>query len=810
MELIADVPPAPAPPRPARGRAACAEERRRPAEVLPARWRLALSGITLSGITLTRRRAAQKARWGQVAPQPIEAAPVLEEVSGVSSSAAMEEFTYESMVEYLGGQGVDLSQEGIWLGRIKCPCCGGGRTQELSFSVKMDRNRLFCKCWRANTCGRKFMFTDPASRTLWGPGSPAARATPDPMRVRQTYHHGASGAKKGKLGENLCDLTEEHEKFFADRKISRHTLDRNGVKSKKTQFGTAIVFQYFAEGQVVAEKMRALPKTFWSVQEHRCLYGVDHLKDAREVILTEGEIDKLAMDEAGLRHSASLQGGATGGLALGFGALAALRAAERVVLAVDGDPAGQECAKKTLIALQKELKREDRFYLVRWPEGCKDANDVLMTHGPEKLRTLVQEAEAFRLRPWEDFKFHEIVEHIIEQGRQDPQEVAAKFQYNLRCPRCGCEQFTCIYHSRRRHQSQLLQCRCPQCCEKGIRVRKDADSWKAPPASLETLEHLHKRVTGQLAHRQIYGASTGWKAFDQIWRPLPGEVTVATGIPGHGKSEFLLSLAMNMAHLHGDRTLVFAFESNFKNLAIQLDVKARATCPSLENDDADKALDWIEEHFIVHSEHEEALTLDSILQIGEDEVKQANEEQKPIQMMIIDPYNWIERSQEDQQEPEFEYIGRLMSELRCFAKENGLHVIIVAHPTKAGQWNGRKPSMYDIAGSANWFNKTDNGLMVYRQFVEDDDGEMVPTQRTEIHVQKVRNRDAGRLGQVVLYFDRERRSYEEVVTEQQASCDDDDVPSRHRRSIRQGPGPDVRRGMAGEGRPHGLHAAPLR
>ena len=37
-----------------------------------------------------------------------------------------------------------------------------------------------------------------------------------------------------------------------------------------------------------------------------------------------------------------MQGGATGGLALGFGALAALRAAERVVLAVDGDPAGQD------------------------------------------------------------------------------------------------------------------------------------------------------------------------------------------------------------------------------------------------------------------------------------------------------------------------------------------------------------------------------------------------------------------------------------------------------------------------------------
>ena len=47
----------------------------------------------------------------------------------------------------------------------------------------------------------------------------------------------------------------------------------------------------------------------------------------------------------------------------------------------------------------------------------------------------------------------------------------------------------------------------------------------------------------------------GWKVLDDIWQPVPGEITVATGIPGHGKSEWLLSLAVNMAQLHDDRRL---------------------------------------------------------------------------------------------------------------------------------------------------------------------------------------------------------------------------------------------------------------
>lgn len=37
----------------------------------------------------------------------------------------------------------------------------------------------------------------------------------------------------------------------------------------------------------------------------------------------------------------------------------------------------------------------------------------------------------------------------------------------------------------------------------------------------------------------------GWTSLDRLWRLVLGEVTVVTGIPGHGKSEFLLSLAVS-------------------------------------------------------------------------------------------------------------------------------------------------------------------------------------------------------------------------------------------------------------------------
>jgi twinkle protein len=63
--------------------------------------------------------------------------------------------------------------------------------------------------------------------------------------------------------------------------------------------------------------------------------------------------------------------------------------------------------------------------------------------------------------------------------------------------------------------------------------------------------------------------------------------------------------------------------------------------------------------------------------------------------------------------------------------------------------------MYDISGSAHWYNKADNGIVVYNDIDEDDD-------IVQIHVQKVRFRDTGRPGIAKLCYNAITGDYSNV------------------------------------------------
>ena len=85
----------------------------------------------------------------------------------------------------------------------------------------------------------------------------------------------------------------------------------------------------------------------------------------------------------------------------------------------------------------------------------------------------------------------------------------------------------------------------------------------------------------------------------------------------------------------------------------------------------------------------------------------------------------------------------------------GVHVWIVAHPAKLyREKDGRYPvpTLYDISGSAHWRNKTDNGLCVWRDFASEQSA-------VEVHVQKVRFRQVGKLGMAELHFDHVTHTY---------------------------------------------------
>src|SRR5262249_55244168 len=57
------------------------------------------------------------------------------------------------------------------------------------------------------------------------------------------------------------------------------------------------------------------------------------------------------------------------------------------------------------------------------------------------------------------------------------------------------------------------------------------------------------------------GRSTGWRELDRYYTVRPGEVTALSGIPNHGKSNFLDNMAVNLARLHSWRFALFSPEN---------------------------------------------------------------------------------------------------------------------------------------------------------------------------------------------------------------------------------------------------------
>jgi twinkle protein len=108
---------------------------------------------------------------------------------------------------------------------------------------------------------------------------------------------------------------------------------------------------------------------------------------------------------------------------------------------------------------------------------------------------------------------------------------------------------------------------------------------------------------------------------------------------------------------------------------------------------------------------------------------------------------------------ETEYVSQLLGKVKRFAQHHGVHVWFVAHPAKLQRENGGTrpvPTLYDISGSANWVNKADLGIVIHR------DPDKDPT-RTDVLIRKVRFKSVGKIGGVLLRWDRATGRYVEIA-----------------------------------------------
>ena len=178
-------------------------------------------------------------------------------------------------------------------------------------------------------------------------------------------------------------------KWFETRGISQSTLSdlKIGESSEympqtgKTE--NVIKFNYFMGDQLVNVKYRDGRKNFKLYKgAEKVFYNINSIVGYDYCIITEGEMDVMALHEAGIPNAISVPNGATlnnNNLDYLDNCIDYLEDKEKVILAVDSDEAGQ--------ALQAELIRRlgsEVCYIATF-DDCKDANEYLQKHGREKL-----------------------------------------------------------------------------------------------------------------------------------------------------------------------------------------------------------------------------------------------------------------------------------------------------------------------------------------------------------------------------------------------------------------------------------------
>jgi twinkle protein len=472
--------------------------------------------------------------------------------------------------------------------------------------------------------------------------------------------------------------------WFAARGIPEHVLDRNRITAVQVYMpqledhAKVIAFPYYRGDELVNVKYRDREKNFrMEAGAERILYGLNDIE--KTCLIVEGEIDKLSLEVAGYQSCVSVPDGAptpsTKDYASKFAFLEAdeerLSAVKHWYIAVDNDEPGRRLEDE----LARRLGRE-RCLRVEWPQGCKDANDVLVQHGAGVLRQCVECAKPF------------------------------------------------------------------------------------PLAGVFEVEDMGAKVRALYANGWERGVSTGWDEVDRFYTVRPGEFTVVTGIPNSGKSNWLDAMLVNLARDQGWQFALFSPENQPLEDHVGRMVEKFIKAPfgdgptnRMTEGELDSGMSFAQQHFTwILPDDDSEWTIETLLDRAKSLVFR-----KGIRGLVIDPWNELEHQLEKGQS-ETVYIGNVLRHVRQFARRYGVHVWIVAHPAKLYReketGNYPVPTLYDISGSSHWRNKCDNGICVWRDFSDAE-------KAVEVHVQKVRFRQIGKIGMAKLKYEPPTATYRE-------------------------------------------------
>ena len=265
-----------------------------------------------------------------------------------------------------------------------------------------------------------------------------------------------------------------------------------------------------------------------------------------------------------------------------------------------------------------------------------------------------------------------------------------------------------------------------------------AEAQDVPLEGIFTAEDVREELEALFEKGLQKGAVLGMGELDDLLSVEVGRLMIVTGIPGDGKSEFLDEMAVRFSLKYDWRCAWFSPENFPVTLhhpkLIEKLIGKRFMKGLMKPMEFEAAVGYLSHNFF-DILPEEGYRVDTILEKAETLVRR-----KGIRVFILDPYNCLEH-QIPTGQSETQYINEFLEKLRSFARRKQVLVILTAHPTKMKRDPLTKqfpvPTMYDISGSAAFFNKADFGIAIERDRTKNV---------TRVHVQKVKFRHLGQPG----------------------------------------------------------------
>jgi len=550
----------------------------------------------------------------------------------------------------------DIDFKGRKSGTIKttCPVCSETRKKKKDPCLSVNLDKGLAKCWHC-----------------------------DEISIRDYKELTKKYDLPPQEWKNYTNLSDKTVKWFASRGITQKTLIENRITEEKhyqpaqQKEMNNIVFNYFEGNKLVNKKYRSGNKDFTQCKNaKKIFYGINDVVSEDECYIVEGEMDKLALYEAGIKNCISVPNGAKDSSDYFENCESYLKDITKFYIAVDMDQPGRELESSL-------IKRLGKHRCVRVHFKNKDANDDLI----ESLLILEE-------------SLNRITEYPID----------------------------------------------------GTYTALDIED-----------EILDLYDNG---YEQVIRPKNNFKRFNESFGIIPGQLITITGIPGHGKSNFIEWYVLNLINDLDKKCSFYSpehFPMQLHQSVLSEKVTGKPFMNSLPNHDRVSKEEiklynkWSNNKIYLTIPEKAILPdWDWLFNKFEEQLYRYG-----IDFFVIDAWNKVKLQRGDLHE-----MNEVLARLTLFCQMHNVNIFLIAHPTKMRKDEKEGiyqiPTLYDVKGTGDFFDQSHCGLTVYRYFGEDEYTKVIPT--------KIKFRHQGKVGEEILFkFNKANGRYYEY----------NDLPNNH-------------------------------